>query len=201
MPVTVAKPAYRFDPPGLDQYAPYFCFKEQFTPPECQAIQDLATKYTAQQATISVERTVDPSVRRTTVRWIPLLQEDPWLATKLGAIVERSNAYYHFELAGFLEHLQYTEYRELDDYYDWHMDFGDKYLSKRKLSISVQLSSPDAYEGCELELCAGRQTIAAPKERGTVIVFPSFILHRVTPLTRGERHALVVWVGGSRPFQ
>lgn len=200
MTLTVVRPSYRFNGPGLEQYVPYLCLKDQFTPPECEAIQALARKYTPQQATISAERTVDPTIRKTTVRWIPLVQEEPWFAHKLGTIVERTNAYYRFELAGFLEHLQYTEYCEIDDHYDWHMDFGEKQLSRRKLSLSVQLSSPEEYDGCTLELLAGRQAISAPKERGSVIVFPSFILHRVTPLLRGERRALVVWVSGSQPF-
>lgn len=200
MTLSLVKPSYRFDPPDLDHYVPYLCLKDQFSPPECDAIQQLAEKYTPQQATISAQRTVDLAVRKTTVRWIPLINEEDWLAQKLGTIVQRANAYYHFELAGFLEFLQYTEYCATEDHYDWHMDFGEKHLSRRKLSLSVQLSSPEDYEGCTLELLAGRQVTPAPKERGSVTIFPSFILHRVTPLTTGERRALVAWVTGTRPF-
>ncbi|MGB0178111.1 MAG: 2OG-Fe(II) oxygenase, partial [Owenweeksia sp.] len=83
---------------------------------------------------------------------------------------------------------------------DWHMDFGAGEISHRKLSMTVQLSDPADYEGGDLEFMINQKVVTAPRTRGTVIVFPSFILHRVTPVTKGVRHSVVGWVSGT-PFR
>ena len=66
----------------------------------------------------------------------------------------------------------------------------------RKLSFSVQLSSPDSYKGGDLLLHTDATPAVAPKEIGSVIIFPSFTLHEVTPVTEGIRYSLVGWVTG-----
>ena len=70
----------------------------------------------------------------------------------------------------------------------------------RKLSFSLQLSEDDSYEGCDLEIFGGstRVPMAVPRARGTLVAFPSYVMHRVTPVTRGTRKALVFWAGGPR---
>jgi PKHD-type hydroxylase len=76
------------------------------------------------------------------------------------------------------------------------MDFGAGEISHRKLSLTVQLSDPAHYEGGVLQFMLNQKIVDAPKERGTVIVFPSFMMHRVTPVERGVRRSLVGWVSG-----
>ena len=81
-------------------------------------------------------------------------------------------------------------------HYDWHVDnnmLTD--LPPRKLSMSVQLSDPDDYDGGGLEISDG-QIVEATDARGAVIVFPSYRVHRVTPVTEGVRRSLVVWANG-----
>ena len=104
----------------------------------------------------------------------------------------------YVDLRGFSEDFQYTVYHGSDGgHYDWHVDLGD--LARlRKLSLSLQLTDPSEYEGCELQIHDGRRVETAPRERGTVIVFPSYVLHRVTPITRGVRKAVVVWTTGPK---
>lgn len=93
------------------------------------------------------------------------------------------------------------------DGFDWHMDCGAPLapFCTRKLSFSVQLDPPDAYDGGDLELAAYQLGYdhallepqrAAARAQGTLIAFASFQLHRVTPVTRGGRHALVGWIHG-----
>jgi len=64
------------------------------------------------------------------------------------------------------------------------------------VTISLQLSGPDDYEGCELQVRAGNKIDVAPKERGTLIAFPANVLHQVTPIRSGLRRSLVVWAVG-----
>jgi PKHD-type hydroxylase len=99
-----------------------------------------------------------------------------------------------------LEELQYTEYDEsYQGHYDWHIDIGKDVTSTRKLSIVIQLSDPTEYEGCELQINTGGHILSCNKSKGTIIVFPSFLVHKVTPVTKGTRRSLVTWVTGP-PF-
>ena len=68
------------------------------------------------------------------------------------------------------------------------------------LSISVQLSGSEEYEGGDLQFEVGSDEIAAAQDPGSVIFFPSYIRHRVTPVTSGVRYSLVQWVSGDTPY-
>ena len=63
--------------------------------------------------------------------------------------------------------------------------------------MSIQLTDPKNYEGGELILYNNEKGDIVNKEQGTLILFPSFILHEVTPITKGERNSLVSWVTGN----
>jgi PKHD-type hydroxylase len=133
--------------------------------------------------------------RRSKVRF---LDYELWLYSRIVETVARVNAqYWHFDLAGVCELVQLARY-EADDKgeYDWHQDFGNN-TSSRKLSLSVQLTDDTAYEGGDLQIFkAAGEVMNAPRQRGTFIVFPSYQLHRITPVTRGVRHSLVAWISG-----
>ena len=61
----------------------------------------------------------------------------------------------------------------------------------RKLSVSIQLTDPEEYEGGELYLYDGDKGTLMDKKQGTLILFPSYVLHEVMPVTKGERNSLV----------
>ena len=71
----------------------------------------------------------------------------------------------------------------------------------RKVSLTVQLSDPSEYEGGDLEISKGGLSedsgYKMHRGKGTVVIFPSYMMHRVTPVTRGTRRSFVLWVGGS----
>lgn len=109
----------------------------------------------------------------------------------------------------FSESCQFTKYK-LNQFYDWHADSWDSPYNNpdnpdthgkiRKLSVTCSLSSPEDYEGGELEFQFRNQddptvtrkcTEILP--RGSVVVFPSFVWHRVRPVTKGTRYSLVIW--------
>ena len=104
----------------------------------------------------------------------------------------------NFDLYTILDDIQYTEYYATKKgHYGWHQDIGSGWLSKRKVSITVQLSGPDEYEGGDLEYWRGGDGCeTAPKDKGLVFIFPSYMMHRVTPVTKGIRRSFVLWVGG-----
>ena len=88
-----------------------------------------------------------------------------------------------------VEDLQFATYKK-DDFYGWHKDADTE--NNRVLSVSVQLSDPDTYDGGDLQI----KDFIAEKARGTIIVFNSNLLHRVLPVTRGIRYSLVQWFSG-----
>lgn len=137
-------------------------------------------------------------VRNTRIAWIEQTQETNWLFQRLiGAAWNINQQAYCFDLAN-LEPLQYTVYVAGEgSRYDWHVDHG-RTPRRRKLSLVLQLSTPTDYQGCDLQVHASSQIDTAPKTRGTLIAFPSYTLHRVTPITAGIRRSLVMWCSGPR---
>ena len=112
-----------------------------------------------------------------------------------------NSEFYSFDLFGVTEALQYTVYDGAEGgHYDWHVDLGGLDCEPRKISLSLQLTAPSQYDGCDLILQAGSGPFGAERARGTLIAFPSYVLHRVTPIQSGLRKSLVIWVAGP-PFR
>ena len=84
---------------------------------------------------------------------------------------------------------------DVDGFYDWHMDLGLGENNSRKLSVVIQLSNPTSYAGGELLFNNG-EIHEAPKVQGNIAMFPSYLLHMVTPVTKGTRWSLVGWYEG-----
>lgn len=140
--------------------------------------------------------TVNTSKRRSKIFWLPKTEEFFEIYKIFFELIGKCNSeFYQFKLTEITEHIQYTVYNAEDQgYYDWHIDMGpDK--GRRKLSLVCQLSDPSEYEGGELQINTGN-ILVPEKEKGTVILFPSYLLHRVTPVTKGTRRSLVLWIEG-----
>ncbi len=150
--------------------------------------------------------TKDRSHRESGVVFLSQDEETGWIYERICHHAIQANEAWGFALSGCAEPLQYTRYGVVD-HYDWHMDLGPDRASIRKLSVTVQLSPPEAYEGGELQFWQAPDRRdgdlvfpAAPKDQGVGMFFPSYTVHRVSPVTRGERAALVLWVSGE-PFR
>ena len=193
---------------------PYECalvYPAVFSERQCDRILDHAAGLVTDDGHVGdglAEVHHDAEIRRSRVAWIPADDASGWIHDKLAAIAGRANRSYGFDLIGFTEELQFTEYRGAGSSYTWHQDGLDGDLAVRKLSMVVQLSDPDDYDGGELEffgldgdepdIASDRRTLM--RRRGTVVVFPAFEHHRVTPLLSGIRRSLVCWIGGP-PFR
>lgn len=146
-------------------------------------------------------------VRKGNVAWLSREAEDhKWIYDNLFTLAKTANdSLWKFDLIGFWEDCQYTTYKsdgssKTGDHYDYHLDIDGSYGVQRKISIVVQLSDEDDYEGGELELRTSSNKFIANKGIGSVLLFPSFILHKVHPVTKGKRNSLVLWVSGT-PFK
>jgi PKHD-type hydroxylase len=134
------------------------------------------------------------------------LPRDHWSSTIVqGAVTQANEAMgWNYALAG-IESLQFGQYSP-GDHHDWHMDTLSHGELVRKLTVIVQLDDSDAYEGGDLQLLRfgvdWHEALDLPwepmRQRGTVMVFPSFLLHRVASVLSGRRRTLVGWVLGPR---
>lgn len=185
----------------------FYYFKNVFND---QAIRELETmvheKYPFSKGRTGVrELGNDTDSYKTNNRDIAYMEPAPhtkWLYDTLFPLVlEANNNLFHFDIDVVTDPIHYVIYPEDGGHLDWHMDVGAFGVNKRKIATTVQLSDPTEYDGGEFEIWfGGEQSVVVPREKGDVICFPAFCMHRVRPIKRGRRKALVFWTGG-RPFR
>ncbi|MBT9384620.1 2OG-Fe(II) oxygenase [Pseudooceanicola sp. CBS1P-1] len=176
---------------------------DAFTPAECQALITAADQSGLARDAGLVRRERDHDLRRADLVWVDDLPETDWVMNRLIDLVRVANReVFDFALDDFSESPQIARYgAERQGHFGWHSDIGEGTLaSRRKLTLVAQLSDPAAYEGGALEVWYDSNIRTAPLPQGSVVLFPSFALHRVQPVTAGERHSLTVWAHGM-PFR
>lgn len=185
-------------PPLSTREQTFATWENGFTDEQINEIIKLGDSLPLAPATLG-DASVNDKVRISETGWMELNPETTFIYDALAYISRQLNGqFFDFDLFGFVEHLQYTVYRDNGGHYDWHTDRGDMNLSPRKLSLVLQLSDPSEYEGGDLELFTGLEPTKVEKRKGLVVAFPSFTLHRVTPVTSGTRRSLVVWLSGPK---
>ena len=150
-------------------------------------------------------------VRNSDIAWL----DDLWIYKEIHPYVDKANekAGWNFQW-DFSESCQFTKYK-LNQYYDWHCDSYSKPFNQpnninkhgkiRKLSVTCQLTDGSEYEGGELEFDfrdydpskrdESKHLIKAKEilPKGSIVVFPSHLWHRVKPIRKGIRYSLVLW--------
>jgi len=178
---------------------PFATFQDAFSHAELDQIIAYGDSLRFSEATVGNNEPPGSDVRVAKVAWISHNDVIPWLYDRMAWVARRLNGqFYKFDISGFQEDMQYTLYDAADTgHYTWHMD-ADSSDTKppRKLSMVLQLSDPADYEGGELEIMSSANPTAVDKQRGLITAFPSYIMHRVTPVTSGKRKTIVVWVTG-----
>jgi PKHD-type hydroxylase len=188
------KPIFNTDS-TIDQ-SNYYCFKEGFSEQELEWIDNLKELYPYEEASV-VGGDELKDVRKSKVKWIHVDDKSHWVYDKIHSFILEANNVWKFDLHSIVDSIQYTEYYDDGGHYGWHMDIGPHPINHRKVSITIQLSNPEDYEGGELELWTGAGIQNVEKHKGCAILFPSYMLHRITPVTKGVRKSLVLWIGGS----
>jgi len=143
--------------------------------------------------------------RKSNIVWMNPL----WIYKEIHPLIHQANrdAGWNFQW-DWTESCQFTKYK-LNQYYDWHTDAGSTPYNKpndfnshgkiRKLSATISLVDGSEYEGGDLELDFRNKeendphTIKNLRKKGSIVIFPSFVWHRVTPVTSGQRYSLVCW--------
>jgi len=191
---------WAFKPDNVENWA---YANNVFTPEECDKIIQIGLNKIIKPALIggNGNGVVDTTIRDSNITWLGSQDDMGWAYDKLAGVVQEVNSkFFNFDLFGFTENMQFTEYKPPGGKYDFHID-KILYGTVRKLSMVVQLTDPAQYTGGELQIwTGGRDELNMEKTRGSVFFFPSYVMHRVKPVTAGTRYSLVAWVGGV-PFK
>ena len=174
----------------------YQVWPSSLTDEQLKNIFDVSLEQPEVDAKIFASQNVVSDVRRSSIRWI----SSPAIRDLLWSYVRRANYdAFNVDVVNQSE-MHYTEYHASQGgHYDWHHDvhWNGQADIDRKLSVTVQLSDADSYEGGDFEFDEVK-TNADFRSKGTVLVFPSYLRHRVLPVTQGVRKSLVAWFTGPR---
>ena len=141
-----------------------------------------------------VSGVVNENIRKSEICWAPT---NHWIEGILynHGLYATQNAGWDYVL-GRPEQIQLTAYDE-SGFYGWHEDWDPFGVGNqiRKVSVVALLSDPEDFEGGEFEFEPG---VPIKMKKGSVIAFPSFLRHQVTPVTSGKRYSAVCWINGPR---
>jgi len=178
----------------LDQVNLYAFWNNAFSKEECQTIIDIAKNKGLIKGTTRGES----DVRDSKISWLYPVDDMDWVFRKVTDITLNLNErFFKFDIFGLNEGFQFTNYIAPSGRYGKHVD-RDINMPVRKLSISIQLTDPEEYEGGDFYLSNDDKETLMDKTQGTLIMFPSYVLHEVMPVTKGTRNSLVTWVTGKQ---
>lgn len=199
------EPYFNFKPNS--NWNSFYYFKNIFTDSMIKELEDMVkSNYTFSKGKTGIaELGNDTDSYETNNRDIAYLYPDerskPLYDLLFPLALEANEKLYGFDIDIVTDPIHYVIYPEDGGHLDWHMDVGAYGVNKRKLAMTVQLSDANDYEGGEFQIWfGGKEHLTLPREKGDVVIFPTFCMHRVTPITRGQRKVLVFWTGG-RPFR
>jgi PKHD-type hydroxylase len=178
----------------------YWCWEKALSTEFCRSALEQLDWISAQTATVNPENPViDTEQRRTDIIWQDSMQPLGCIARAYIDVANQVAGWgYALNNAAISQEMtQVSKYRsENKGHYDWHIDshppIGN---TQRKLSISILLSDPSEFEGGELQF-KGMEDRKILTKQGSIVVFPSFVEHRVTPVTKGVRYSAVTWASG-----
>jgi PKHD-type hydroxylase len=177
-----------------DQVNLYSYWNNAFSKLECETIINIAKN----KGLIKGKTKEESDARDSKISWLYPVDDMDWVFRRVTDITLNLNErFFKFDLFGLNEGFQFTNYEAPSGKYGKHVDRAMN-IPVRKLSISIQLTNPEEYEGGELYLYGDEKGTVMDKTQGTLIMFPSYVLHEVMPVTKGTRNSLVTWVTGKQ---
>ena len=183
----------------------YHVFPRAISSFKCQEIINRGLSLPKQEASIGFDEDhTDNSYRVSTIRWMHHRDHKDVVDLLVSFAAEANREHFGFDIFNHTYDLQFTEYQGTrKGKYEWHHDvwWTNPRAHDRKLSVVIQLNDPNTYTGGDFEFrIAGcdMNELAGFRQQGSVLVFPSFFDHRVTPITQGTRYSLVSWIEGPK---
>lgn len=188
---------------------PYVFWDNGFSEEEINQLQNLEKNLSFENSKIFADSGLSENthIRRSKINFFVKNNETNWIFERFNNIIKSVNDnFYGFDLNGY-EKIQYTVYdSENEGTYDWHMDtFLGKNAGEtedtRKLTLILLITESGIdFVGGDLQLNMGTEDnpMTVPLHKGRIVAFPSFLIHKVTPVLRGTRKSLVIWVEGPK---
>jgi len=184
---------------------PWVYWDDSFSIDELSAIDTMFSHKDLMRAEVGyIPGNVDEEYRRSNISWIYRDPENSWIFERMNWAAEQiNNNWYCMDLNGYSS-FQWTEYDAEDNgEYVAHMDLQLLYDNSkdgiRKLSLALLISDPEVdFDGGDFEFSDGEDWHKMEAKKGRIIAFPSWIIHRVRPVTKGHRKSLVTWVTGPK---
>lgn len=198
-------PVYPYNPPNKDSHA---YWEDFFSPEELEKIASFPEWGALEEGKVNPDApdsgVSDRNIRRSKISWLQQNNDNLFVWEKFSHVLGNINSqFFQFDISGMYEPIQLTQYESSEaGYYGWHtdMDMGQRRVV-RKLSMVFMLSDPADFSGGELQIKTTGDTAKTLEfVKGRAWFFPSWVLHRVTPVTSGVRKTLVLWAGGP-PFR
>lgn len=174
-------------------------FPARFQPEECQQI----VKYheILPATTSKFVRGDGAPLRDSGIYWLYRNADTAWVFDRLGGALREYNQNYRYEIDLTIGSAQLTRY-SVGQQYGWHVDVGWNEMSRRKVSMVLELSDPNDHVGGGLEVFHDHElNNKLPLRQGDIAMFSSFTPHRATPVQQGERWSLVCWILGDQPLR
>lgn len=173
----------------------YWVWEEALSKEFCRSVLEQVDWESAEQGTLTANNIIDLNKRRTDVIWQNPMQPVGCVARIYMESANQAGGW-NYALTG-QEDTQIGRYKSTDEgHYDWHLDSAPPQNGiQRKLSCVILLNDPSEFEGGILQF-KGMEDRNVLNKRGTIVVFPSFIEHKVTPVTKGVRYSAVSWAHG-----
>lgn len=129
------------------------------------------------------------------VAWMPTAEAPEWLVERVGELLADAAQAFNFDISAPMEDFKLIKYRR-GNRVPWHVDCGSGPAATRKLTLTALLSDPATFDGGELTVAGYVPDLHS--SIGDVVIFPSFLAHKVTTIARGNRHTLIAWAHGTR---
>lgn len=176
--------------------SPCFTFRTFLSPGECDDLIEWSEGYNLLNGSILTSKDIDvvKNFRDSKVGWLPV-EKFSWLYDRIYESVIKTN-YWEYDVNGFYDQIQFSEYDGTitPSFYNTHRDTGPGF-HHRKISFVILLNDPEDFSGGEFNLSTTGKILLT---KGSAVMFPSFIEHRVHPVTKGKRYSLVAWISGPK---
>jgi len=177
----------------VESYTNYWRWENAVSPTMCDILLEDRKVLQEVEGCVGDNEILLPSKRITKICWAP---QNHWIESVMYnyALYANESAGWGFQV-GRPEQVQLGAY-DINSFYSWHEDWAplNKTTVLRKISVVLLLSNPEEFEGGQFEF----EDAPVEMKRGTLIAFPSFLRHQVTPVTKGIRYSATCWVNGPR---
>lgn len=178
----------------------YLYYKEIFNHEEINDIILICEKLDSEINELDYYDTSVDAKRRNSVSYLPVNDETSWIYEKIYDLSVSANQEmgWNFNVDGINQHIEYNTYTDNSGHYLWYSDIVNS--NTNKLSVTLHLSLKEEYGGGNIEFNCGHEILQPKFNVGDVVISPSYLPQRTTPILSGVKRTITLNVTG-KPFR